>query len=348
MSTDKYGFGNQFSAGVNYDQKPSQEQSGPASGEAGGGLTGFGNEQPGAAPVTLDLGTPAQAAPVKDISTAEFMTEVIEGSKEVPVLVDFWAPWCGPCKQLAPALEAAVAKAAGKVRLVKMNIDEHPEVAGQMGIQSIPAVVAFVNGQPKDAFMGAQPEQEIAKFIEKLAGPSGPSKLEEALAAAAGMAEQGQTEEAAGIYGAILQQQPDNTEALAGYGNLLMKDGRIEEAKSVLQMAGDTTSHQGLEALRAAIDLAEQANSIGDFAELEARLVADPADHQARFDLAVALNGAGKREEAANHLLEIIARNREWQEDGARTQLLKFFESWGPADPATLEARRKLSSLLFS
>ena len=346
MSTDKYGFGSQFSAGVNYDQKPSQEQSDPASGEAG--FTGFGHEQSGAAPVTLDLGAPAGPVPVKDISTAEFMTEVIEGSKDVPVLVDFWAPWCGPCKQLAPALEAAVAKAGDRVRLVKMNIDEHPEVAGQMGIQSIPAVVAFVNGQPRDAFMGAKPEQEIAKFIEKLAGPSGPSKLEEALEMAANLAEQGQAGEAAGIYGAILQQQPDNADALAGYGHLLVKEGKIEEAKSVLEMAGEVSGHQGLDALRAAIDLAEQAGSIGDFAELEAKFAADPADHQARFDLAIALNGAGKREEAADHLLEIIGKNREWQEDGARTQLLKFFESWGPTDPATLAARRRLSSLLFS
>jgi len=342
MSTDKYGFGNQFSAGVNYDQKPSQQ---PA-GEAAGTLGGAGGHAP--SPVTLDLGTQAGPVPVKDISTAEFMTEVIDGSRDVPVLVDFWAPWCGPCKQLAPALEAAVARAGGRVRLVKMNIDEHPEVAGQMGIQSIPAVVAFVNGQPRDAFMGARPEQEITKFIEKLAGPSGPSKLEEALEMAAGLAEQGQVEEAAGIYGAILQQQPDNADALAGYGSMLLKEGKIAEAKSVLEMAENVSGHQGLDALRAAIELAEQAGSVGDFAELEARLAANPADHQARFDLAIALNGAGKREEAVDHLLDIIARNREWQQDGARTQLLKFFESWGPMDPATLAARRRLSSLLFS
>ncbi|WP_083649578.1 thioredoxin [Salaquimonas pukyongi] len=348
MSTDKYGFGNQFSAGVNYEKKPAQDEADHSTADAGGALSGLGTRQPAPSSVTLDLGTPAEPAPVKDISTAEFMTEVIEGSKTSPVLVDFWAPWCGPCKQLGPALEAAVAKAGGKVRLVKMNIDEHPEVAGQMGIQSIPAVVAFVSGQPKDAFMGVRTEQEIAKFIEKLAGPSGPSKLEEALETASGLAEQGQTEEAAGIYGAILQQQPDNADALAGYGNLLVKDGKIDEAKSVLQMAGSVSGHQGLEALGAAIELAEQADSIGDFGELEARLAADPGDHQARFDLAIALNGAGKREEAAGHLLEIISRDREWQDDGARSQLLKFFESWGPADPATLAARRKLSSLLFS
>ena len=277
--------------------------------------------------------------------------DVVEASREVPGTGRFLGALVRPLQTVDARhlrRRCGTTKPAPRSALVKMNIDEHPEVAGQMGIQSIPAVVAFVNGQPKDAFMGAKPEQEIARFIEKLAGPSGPSKLEEALEMAASLAEQGQTGEAAGIYGAILQQQPDNADALAGYGNLLVKEGKIEEARSVLQMAGETSSHQGLEALSAAIDLADQADSIGDFGDLEAKLAADPADHQARFDLAIALNGTGKREEAADHLLEIISKNREWQEDGARTQLLKFFESWGPTDPATLAARRKLSSLLFS
>lgn len=288
------------------------------------------------------------AEPILDITTAQFMPEVIEYSRTKPVLVDFWAPWCGPCKQLTPALEAAVAKAGGKVRLVKMNIDDHPEVAGQMGIQSIPAVVAFVDGQPRDAFMGAKGEKEIDQFIAKLVGPSGPSPLEDALTQAEALMGAEEYGQAAHIYGEIIRQIPDNKDALAGYGMAALKSGEVEQAKQALANAGDSKGHQGLEALKAAIDLHEQAESVGDFTELEAQVEADPANHQARLELAIALNGAGRREAAADHLLEIIRRDKAWNEEAAKTQLLQFFEAWGQTDPETLAARRKLSSLLFS
>ena len=296
-----------------------------------------------------DIATnPASAEPVLDISTAQFMTEVIEYSRTKPVLVDFWAPWCGPCKQLTPALEASIAKAGGRVRLVKMNIDDHPQVAGQMGIQSIPAVVAFVDGQPRDAFMGAKGEREIDQFIENLIGPSGPSPLDEALEQADAHMLAGKYDQAGHIYGEILRQLPENRDALAGYGMAAFESGAVDEARQVLASAGETSGHQRLEALKAAIDLMDQAENVGDFSELEEKVAADPKDHQARLDLAIALNGAGRREEAADHLLEIISRDRQWNEEAARTQMLQFFEAWGPSDPNTLYARRRLSSILFS
>lgn len=286
---------------------------------------------------------------VKDISTAEFMAEVIEASNERPVLVDFWAPWCGPCKQLGPVLEKVVAESRGKVKLVKMNIDQHPEIAGQMGVQSIPAVVAFDQGKPKDAFMGAVPESEVRRFIEKLAGPSGPSPVEQALEEAARLAAEGASSEAANLYASVLQQEPENVIALAGLGTLYLASGDAERAKAMYDaIPADQQDKPEAASLKAAIDLAEQAASLGDTSALVARIEADPKDYQARFDLAVALNAAGRREEATDQLLEIIRRDRNWNEDGARTQLLQFFEAWGPADEATLTARRQLSAILFS
>lgn len=299
----------------------------------------------------MDLGNPGNstgAEPVLDIGTADFMSEVIEYSRSKPVLVDFWAPWCGPCKQLTPALEAAAAKADGRIRLVKMNIDDHPEVAGQMGIQSIPAVVAFVDGKPKDAFMGAKSQREVEQFIEKIIGPVGPSPLELALEEAARLMDEGSWDEAGHIYSQIIRQIPDNRDALAGYGLCALNAGKPEQAKQALQNAGSIDGHQGLEALRAAIELAEQAEAVGDFSELEKTVAEHPTDFQARFDLALALNGVGRREEAADQLLEILTRNRSWNEDAAKQQLLQFFEAWGPKDPNTHAARRRLSSLLFS
>ncbi len=287
--------------------------------------------------------------PVKDISTAQFVAEVIEASSQRPVLVDFWAPWCGPCKQLAPALEKAVAEMRGAVKLVKMNIDEHPEVAGQMGIQSIPAVVAFVDGRPKDAFMGAKPEGEIRKFLEKLAGPVGPSPIELALEEAQAFIDQGALAEAAGIYAAILQQIPDNIAAIAGLGGLYLEMGEIEQARGLLAIVPvGKENDPAIASLRAAVDLAEQANDLGDPAPLLVRIENNPKDHEARFDLALIHNARNEREEAADQLLAIVQRDRKWRDDGARAQLLQLFEAWGPADPATLYGRRRLSSLLFS
>jgi putative thioredoxin len=286
---------------------------------------------------------------VRDISTAEFMSEVIEASNERPVLVDFWAPWCGPCKQLAPALERAVAAMRGAVKLVKMNIDDHPEVAGQMGIQSIPAVVAFVNGRPKDAFMGARPEGEIRRFLEKLAGPAGPSAIEQALEEAARLSAEGAAGEAANLYAAILQQEPQNVAALAGLGGLYLEMGDLDRARGMLAaVPQDKASDPAISSLRAAIELADQAAKLGDPEGLKRRIEANPKDYDARFDLALIHNAMGDREAAADELLAIVQRDRKWRDDGARTQLLTFFDAWGPTDPATLYARRRLSSLLFS
>ncbi|MFZ1814892.1 MAG: thioredoxin [Rhizobiaceae bacterium] len=292
---------------------------------------------------------PRGPEPVLEVSTANFMHEVIEESANRPVLVDFWAPWCGPCKQLAPALEKVVGETRGAVRLVKMNIDDHPQIAGQMDIQSIPAVVAFSKGQPVDAFMGAKPEGEIRKFVEKLAGPIGPSPIDAMLEDAARHAASGATGEAAGLYAAILQEEPENVAALAGIGMLYMEQGELDRARAMLQAIPENKRSQPAAAgLASAIEIAEQASSVGELDELNLLIEANPKDWQARFDLALALNARGRREEAADSLLEIIRRDRKWKEDGAREQLLKFFEAWGPTDPDTLSARRRLSSALFS
>ena len=330
------GFGSSLSADISYSTPASP-----------------GDPAPGAQPAEQmhdlgNLGNPSVAEPILDIATADFMIEVIEYSRSKPVLVDFWAPWCGPCKQLTPALEAATAKAEGRIRLVKMNIDDHPEVAGQMGIQSIPAVVAFVDGQPKDAFMGAKSQREVEQFIEKIIGPVGPSPLDMALEEGSRLMSEGSWGEAGQIYSQIIRQAPENRDALAGYGLCALNAGNMAQAKQALQNAGPADGHQGLETLRAAIDLTEQAEAVGDFSELEKTVADNPADLQARFDLALALNGAGRREEAADQLLEIMTRNRSWNEEAAKQQLLQFFEAWGPKDPDTHSARRKLSSLLFS
>ncbi|NBJ10275.1 thioredoxin [Microvirga arsenatis] len=286
---------------------------------------------------------------VKDTTTAAFRQDVLAESMQQPVLVDFWAPWCGPCKQLTPALEKAVRAAGGKVKLVKMNIDEHPQIAGQLGVQSIPAVFAFVRGQPVDGFMGALPESQIKGFIERLVGPLGPSAAEEVLAEADRLAAAGDMGGAAELYAAVLSQDPENVTALAALVKLHVEVGDLEGAKRFLAMAPQAKANDpALAGARAAIELAEQAGSLGDLAELQRRVEADPADHQARFDLAIGLNARGRRGEAVDHLLEIVRRDRNWNDDGARKQLVQFFEAWGPMDEMTLAGRRRLSSLLFA
>ncbi len=297
---------------------------------------------------TPSSGTPSDGL-VKDTTTADFRQDVLAESMQQPVLVDFWAPWCGPCKQLTPILEKAVRAAGGKVKLVKMNIDEHPQIAGQLGVQSIPAVFAFQRGQPVDGFMGALPESQIKSFIERLVGPLGPSAAEELLAEADRLTAAGDMGGAAELYAAVLSQDPENVVALAALVKLHVEVGDLEGAKRFLAMApAAKVNDPAIAGARAAVELAEQAGSLGDLAELQHKVQANPLDHQARFDLALALNARGRREEAVDHLLEIVRRDRNWNEDGARKQLVQFFEAWGPMDPTTLAGRRKLSSILFA
>jgi putative thioredoxin len=266
------------------------------------------------------------------------------------VLVDFWAPWCGPCRQLTPVLEKVVTAANGRVRLVKMNIDDHPAIPGQLGIQSIPAVIAFKDGQPVDGFMGALPESKVKEFIDRIGGPAddGPS-IDDALAQAAEAASQGDIQTAMGIYGAILQQEPGRPEALAGVAGIYLDNGDADKAASILDSVDPKDSeNQAVASIRARLALIEEAASLGDRAPLLSRLDKNSDDHEARFDLAKIENAAGEREAAANHLLEIIRRDKKWNDGAAKEQLLQFFEAWGLDDPAALSARRKLSSLLFS
>ena len=286
---------------------------------------------------------------VKDVTTASFRADVLTASQKQPVLVDFWAPWCGPCKQLAPALERAVADAGGKVALVKMNIDEHPQIAGQLGIQSIPAVIAFDRGQPVDGFVGALPESQIRGFIERMIGPltgGAAALLTEAEEAAA----KGDAAAAAAIYSEILAEDPAETKAIGGLAKLQVAAGQIDQARALLETApapAPGKEDPAIAAAWAALRLAEQASNVGELAPLEQAIAANPDDHQARFDLAVALSAKGDREGAADQLLEIIRRDRKWNEEAARKQLLQLFEAWGLMDPATVAARRKLSAIWF-
>jgi putative thioredoxin len=286
---------------------------------------------------------------IKDVTTQTFVKDVIEESRRQPVLVDFWAPWCGPCKQLTPVLEKAVKASKGKVRLAKMNIDEHPAVAGQMGIQSIPAVIAFVNGQPADGFMGALPESQVMEFLQRLTkgavGAEEKDLLKEAEKALAANDAAG----AADLYARVLSEDSNNVAAMAGLARAQVASGSLEQAKQTLTLVPPNKQNDAaVAAVRAALELAEQAQSLGPVTELEQKIAANPLDHQARFDLAVALNAAGKRSDAATHLLDIVKRDRKWNDDGARKQLVQLFEAWGPTDEATVEGRRRLSSILFS
>jgi len=271
---------------------------------------------------------PAAAADaVIDTTTQTFMKDVIEESRRQPVLVDFWAPWCGPCKQLTPVLEKVVRAAKGKVKLAKMDIDKHPEIPGQMGIQSIPAVIAFVNGQPADGFMGALPEGQVTAFLERLLKDRIGGEEKDLLKSADDALAAKDFTGAAERYAQALAADNTNVAALAGLARSYLGTGAIDQAT---------------------IDLAEQAKSVGPVDDLQAKVAADPADHQARYDLAVALNANGQREAAADHLIEIVKRDRKWNEDAARKQLVQLFEAWGPADEATVSGRRRLSSILFS
>jgi len=286
---------------------------------------------------------------VKDTTTQAFVKDVIEESKHQPVLVDFWAPWCGPCKQLTPILEKAVKAAKGKVKLVKMNIDEHPAIPGQMGIQSIPAVIAFVNGQPADGFMGALPESQVTAFLERLTKDRIGGEEKDLLAAADAALAEGDAAGAANLYAQLLAEDSTNVPALAGLARTYVETGALDQAKQTLALVPEAKRNESaVAAARAALELAEQAKAVGPLGELEQKVAANPLDHQARFDLAVALNGKSRRMEALDQLIAIVKRDRKWNDDGARKQLVQFFDAWGPTDEATIEGRKRLSSILFA
>ena len=305
--------------------------------------------------------SPVSSAPadlVKDVDMKSFVKEVIEASRTQLVIVDFWATWCGPCKQLTPLLEKLVRGYKGAVRLAKLDIDRNPEIAQQMGIQSVPAVFAFFQGRPVDGFMGALPEAQVKSWIDKLLQLTGAAPVagDDAYDAAAAVKQAevffaaGDVQTAEACFADIFDAEPQNAEAFAGLLRCLLAQNRVDEAKAMLDSAApELAKHKALNAVRTAIELAEQgAQSVGATAELEQKLAANPADHQARFDLAAALFAAGQKEQAVDHLLEIVRRDRTWNEDGARKQLVKFFEALGPADPLTVAARKRLSSLLFA
>jgi putative thioredoxin len=286
---------------------------------------------------------------IKDTTTQTFVKDVIEESKRQPVLVDFWAEWCGPCKQLGPVLEKVVRAAKGKVKLVKMDIDKHPSIPGQLGIQSIPAVFAFVNGQPIDGFLGALPESQVTAFIERVTKDRIGGEEKDLLKAADDALAKGDAAGAAELYAGVLAQDSGNVAALAGLARSYVRTGAIEQAKQTLALVPEAKHNDAaVAAARAALEIAEQAKSVGPLAELEQKVAANPLDHQARFDLAVALNSKGRRQEAVDNLIDIVKRDRKWNDDGARKQLVQFFEAWGPTDEATVNGRKRLSSVLFA
>ncbi|NNG03830.1 MAG: thioredoxin [Inquilinus sp.] len=300
----------------------------------------------------LKAAGPVPADLVKDTDTAGFAADVIEASMEAPVIVDFWAPWCGPCKTLGPMLEKAVRAARGKVRMVKLNIDENQQLATQMRIQSIPAVYAFFQGRPVDGFTGAVPESQLKSFVDKLVGLAGgpDAALAEALEHAKQALEAEDFHGAAAIYNQVLQHDPENAAAYAGLARSLIGVGEASQARQVLDSIDPAVAGKPeIVAVRRTLELAEQtAGAAGQIPALMEKLAADQNDHQARFDLAMALYGDGKREAAVDELIEIVRRDREWNEQAARKQLVTFFEAFGPTDPLTAQGRRRLSAILFS
>jgi len=286
---------------------------------------------------------------VKDTTTQTFVKDVIEESKRQPVLVDFWAEWCGPCKQLGPVLEKAVRAAKGKVKLVKMDIDKHPAIPGQLGIQSIPAVFAFVNGQPVDGFLGALPESQVTAFIERITKDRIGGEERDLLQSADDALAKGDAAGAADLYAKVLAQDSGNLVALGGLARSYVRTGALDQAKQTLALVPEAKRNDpAIAAARAALEVSEQAQAVGPIADLEQKVAANPLDHQARFDLAIALNAKGRRQDAVDNLIEIVRRDRKWNDDGARKQLVQFFEAWGPTDEATVNGRKRLSSILFS
>ncbi|MBF0166200.1 MAG: thioredoxin [Alphaproteobacteria bacterium] len=307
--------------------------------------------QDGAAQPGATSARPAPAGDlIKESSMASFMADVIEASRHCLILVDFWATWCGPCKQLGPLLEKLVRQLNGAVRLVKIDVDKNQQLAGQLGIQSVPTVYAFKDGRPVDAFAGALPESQIKDFIKRHLGKANPADaLAEALAVAEEMLAAGDVAGAADIFAQILGAEPENPEALGGLARCEIKAGQLDQAEQILAHAPPAIqNHAALAAAKAALDLARQAAKAGPLTELRHKLEQNPKDHQIRFDLALAYYANGENEAAVDELLEIIKRDRKWNEEAARKQLVTFFDAFGQADPLTVESRRKLSSILFS
>ena len=328
----------------------------PASGGQMSGTVTFGNQakpaqtaasfpQPGAGGAAGEL--------ISDTTTADFTADVIQASQGVTVLVDFWAPWFGPCKQLTPVIEKVVRESNGRVKLVKLNIDDHPAIPGQMGIQSIPAVVAFAGGKPVDGFMGALPESQIREFIEKVAGPAPTSSADEQIAEIITQSREslaaGDVETAARGFGAVLQMDQAHVGAIAGMAACMLEAGELERAEKLINAVPmEERKDPEVASVFKRLEMAKEVAELGDPVELEARLASNPADHDARIKFAKILNAKGHREAAADELFTIMRTDAKWEDEAARKMLLEFFEAWGPMDAATLSARRKLSSLLFS
>ncbi|MFY9287280.1 MAG: thioredoxin [Alphaproteobacteria bacterium] len=297
---------------------------------------------------------PAADDPIKDVGLATFMMDVIEASKSNIVIVDFWAPWCGPCKQLGPALEKVVRSYKGAVRMAKVDIDQNQEIAQQMGIQSIPAVFAFFQGRPVDGFQGALPEAQIKSWVERLLKATGAAAnpeggLDTALKQAAEFLAANDVVTAQSIYTDILDMEPSNAVAYAGLLRCFMALGEVDRAKQMLESApADIQKDKALDPIRTALELAEQSAQTGPVSDLQGKVEKDPADLQARYDLALAYYAADQKEKAVDELLDIVKRNRTWNEEAARKQLVKFFEAFGVMDPLTVSARKRLSSILFS
>lgn len=300
----------------------------------------------------LELGgtpQPAQDTLVSDGNERTFMQQVVEASRDVPVIVDFWAPWCGPCKTLGPALEAAVMAARGKVRMVKINVDENQQIAAQLRIQSIPTVYAFWQGQPVDGFQGALAGSDIQKFIDKIVALAGDGGLSEAIEAAEAMLAEGAAADAAQTFAAILGEVPENAAAHGGLARAHIAMGELDQAEALLNNAAPAiASAPEIEAARAQLALARQAANAGPVDELRARVAEAPDDMQARFDLAQALHAAGDVEAAVEELLDLFRRDREWNEGAAKAQLFTIFDAMKPGDPVAQKGRRKLSSMIFA